>query len=456
MGTDTVTLGWPGGPNLTTIQNQFIGGLLEKSIFYIGNFGLFPRPVNLTQISNTQNSVMQSLRDMNAIPSTSWAYTAGFQAAQLPTFGSLTLGGYDTTRFRPNNDLTIPFGPDQTRDLLVAIQSITSTGGSQLAGGLLPNPIYAYIDSTVPTIWLPIEACTKFEQAFNLTWSEENQFYILTDEQHQNLLDLNPSVSFFLGPSLAGGPNVQITLPYKAFDLQLTSPIATAPTNYFPLQRAQNNTQYVLGRTFLQQAYVIADYDRNNFTVAQALMPQQNVNPDIKTIYPPGYVPSTSKSDGLSAGAIAGIVVGIVALLALLALALFFVRKSRKAKSSSRTAPSTTVGPESTAGDTSDLTSFRPPISHHTSSQPPEYGTQSPFEKAELHAEESPFRDGAGLLGYGAAKTSELAGVERHEMGETRAKRAEMDAGQTLAEMEGAGGDGKRKTKTGEVYEMPG
>ncbi|KAL9059217.1 MAG: hypothetical protein Q9162_001254 [Coniocarpon cinnabarinum] len=464
MGTDTVTLGWPGAPSPVTLENQFIGGLLEKSIWYIGNFGIFPRPVNITTLSNQHDSVMQNLRAQNSIPSMTWGYTAGFQAAQLPTFGSLTLGGYDSTRFRPNNGFTVPFGPDQTRDLLIAIQSISSSSSSaNTAGGLLPNPIYAFIDSTIPTMWLPLESCRAFERAFNLTWSDEDQYYLLTDEQHQNLLSEDPSVTFTLGANLAGGQTIDITLPYSTFDLQLSSPIATQPTNYFPLQRAQNNTQYVLGRTFLQQAYVIADYDRLNFTVAQALFPQQNVQPNIVPIYPPGVKAADPQaqvqvSSTLGGGAIAGIVVGVIALIGFLGAGLFFVRRSRK-RSSGTTAGSRTEGPSSVAGESSDLTSFRPPLSHHPSSQPPEYGTQSPFEKAELHAEESPFRDGGGLLGYnGAAKTQELEGVERHEMGEVAAKHHEMDAGQTLAEMDTEGkngGKGKRGTR-GEVYEMPG
>lgn len=55
-------------------------------------------------------------------------------------FGSLTLGGFDAARFVPNN-VSFQLAPDISRDLVVGLQSITSTdddGSTQL---LLPSPI---------------------------------------------------------------------------------------------------------------------------------------------------------------------------------------------------------------------------------------------------------------------------------------------------------------------------
>jgi hypothetical protein len=70
---------------------------------------------------------------------------------------------------------------------------------------------------------------------------------------------------------------VNITLPYDAFDLQLSYPYLPNTTYadpskyYFPLRQAANETQYVLGRAFLQEAYLITDYERNNFSIHQAV-----------------------------------------------------------------------------------------------------------------------------------------------------------------------------------------
>jgi hypothetical protein len=109
------------------------------------------------------------------------------------------------------------------------------------------------VDSSQPSFWLPVEACTLFEKAFNLTWDEKTELYLLTADQHSALVAQNPNVTFTLG-NLTAGVNVNITLPYAAFDLNVSFPIVTNSTSYFPLKRAANDTQYTLGRTFFQEA----------------------------------------------------------------------------------------------------------------------------------------------------------------------------------------------------------
>ena len=167
--------------------------------------------------------------------------------------GSLTLGGYDESRFTPN-DLTFSFAPDNSRDLVLGVQSIVSTSGDGVIKSLLPAGILAYVDSTVPQIWLPIEACQAFEEAFGLVYDEKAQLYPVNDTLHDALVAQNPSITFVLGQLQTGGKTVNITLPYDSFDLEATPPFVSKKTRYFPLKRAENDTQFTLGRTFLQEA----------------------------------------------------------------------------------------------------------------------------------------------------------------------------------------------------------
>lgn len=167
--------------------------------------------------------------------------------------GSLTLGGYDESRFTPN-DLSFSFAPDNSRDLVLGIQSIVSTRPNGTDKPLLTAGILAYVDSTVPEIWLPIEACQAFEEAFGLVYDEESKLYPVNDTLHDALIAQNASITFVLGQLQTGGKTINITLPYASFDLQATPPFVKKKTKYFPLQRAQNDTQYTLGRTFLQEA----------------------------------------------------------------------------------------------------------------------------------------------------------------------------------------------------------
>lgn len=271
FGNDTLTLGVAGntGPSLT---NQVIFGIADDRKYYLGLLGLSQVSTSLSRGEQGQPSFITSLKDQNIIPSLSFAYTAGAQYRESPAresykcslsysmigfknvLGSLTLGGYDQSRFTPNN-LSFSFAPG-TNDLIVGIQSIVSTNANGTSNSLLSSGILAYIDSTVSGLTLPIEVCQSFEKAFGLKYNETNGFYLVDDALHATLLDQNANVTFTLGSTTTGGKTINIILPYKSFDLQLSPPVPliSNKTYYFPLQRAINTTHYILGRTFLQEA----------------------------------------------------------------------------------------------------------------------------------------------------------------------------------------------------------
>ena len=184
-------------------------------------------------------------------------------------FGSLTFGGFDASRLIPSN-FTIPFYTDDSRSLTVGIQSISASNTLQGNVGLLSPGAFFLIDSSVPDLWLPAITCLGFERAFGLEFDPTTSLYIVNDTVHDNLLKSNPSVTLSVGIQTLGGPTVDISLPYAAFDLQASSPYYSNATNYFPLRRAANESQYTLGRTFLQEAYIIVDYERSNFSVNEA------------------------------------------------------------------------------------------------------------------------------------------------------------------------------------------
>jgi len=163
------------------------------------------------------------------------------------------LGGYDASRFTPNN-VDFQFASDISRDLVVGLQSITFSDSKTTDQHLLSEGILTFIDATVPHIWLPQDACTLFEDAFGITYNNTVDRYLVNDTVHKQLQSQNASVSFVLGNDVNGGATVNITLPYAAFDLQVGTPIVNSTQNYFPLRRAANDTQYTLGRTFLQEA----------------------------------------------------------------------------------------------------------------------------------------------------------------------------------------------------------
>jgi Eukaryotic aspartyl protease len=168
-------------------------------------------------------------------------------------FSNLVFGGYDASRFVPNN-ISFTFAPDISRDLVVGIQSIKSKNSSGAESTLMSDGILAFVDSTVPYIWLPENVCRNFEKAFGLSWNSKEKLYLVNDSLHESLLESNATVTFTLGNSLSGGETMDVLLPYASFDLIANYPLVVNTTRYFPLQRASSDAQYTLGRTFLQEA----------------------------------------------------------------------------------------------------------------------------------------------------------------------------------------------------------
>lgn len=341
-GYDTLQLGIP-GDGLPTMQSQVLGGIATPG-FWLGGLALSPVPVNFTDLGNSRQSLLHDLKNQSKIASSSWAYTAGGYGSPTQIYGSLTLGGYDASQFKDTgSNLTFPFGPDVSKDLLLAIQSITTNASTTplMSSG---NGFY-FLDTATPYLWLPTSVCQQFEKTFGLTYDNTSQLYLVNDTLHSQLLQTNPTVTFKLGPQLTGA-NVEITMPYWAFDLTAKVPLVKNTTRYFPLKQAQNSTQYVLGRAFWQAAYVIADYDRSNFSVHQAAYPAQGTQQQLLSILAP--VNQTSSGNGssggnssLSGGAIAGIVIGIVAVVAILGLAFFLVYRRRQRKAAENADPFT-------------------------------------------------------------------------------------------------------------------
>lgn len=120
---------------------------------------------------------------------------------------------------------------------------------------LLSEGVLIFIDSRVSEIWLPRDCCRRFEEAFGLEYNSTLNRYLINDTLHDSLRASNSSVSIVLDDGLSSpSSSVNITLPYDSFDLELGYPYVNSTQYYFPLRRADNDTQYTLGRTFLQEA----------------------------------------------------------------------------------------------------------------------------------------------------------------------------------------------------------
>ena len=344
VGFDNITLGWQGsgGPSL---NKTLVTGVATKD-FFLGHLGLTSRPVNISDFNDQYPSPLSSLFEADEIPSLTWSYTAGAPYRQNKAYGSLTLGGYDAARSDHSNNLTCKMGVDTSRDLLVAITHVSSDGMSLLHSG-----IYAFIDSTVPHIWLPPDACAAFEAVFGLEYDNTTGLYLVNDTLHETLVRSNANITISLAASLStdaesSASAIDIILPYGAFDMVAGYPLTSSTdinttSRYFPLRRASNSSQYTLGRTFLQEAYLHVDYDRSTFTISQTHFPSDPADPGkIVAVYPDasekrnpgdpnqqhGSSPSNQKLGGAK---IAGITIGVILCAASLTAAAVLHRRFR-------------------------------------------------------------------------------------------------------------------------------
>lgn len=181
----------------------------------------------------------------------------------------------------------------------------------------------------------------QFEEQFQLKYDNNSGRYLLDETTHAALLAANPSFTFNIGQPAATrsekDSTLDIVLPYAAFDLNVTNPIVNGSARYFPIRRATSERQYILGRVFLQEAFLIADYERRTFSVSQAAFPSTAMPQEIVDINPPTSESSNSKikshhHNAITPGVIAGITVGVAVSLALKSTALVYYGKRRQRK----------------------------------------------------------------------------------------------------------------------------
>jgi hypothetical protein len=253
--------------------------------------------------------------------------------------GSLVFGGYDKSRLT-DNGISISMPSNANTTLAVGINGIIyqpQPGVEDSTSSLTEEGFDASIDSTFPYLVLPDSVCDHFVKKFGLNYDEGRKLYTVDSDSHALNKRKNATLTFKVARSAAESLEyANIVLPYAAFDLEFRDPGNSTSERYFPIKKSENS-MYVLGRAFLQEAYIVVDYERANFTVAPAYFGDPKPPEELKMILSPNFVPPSTTpekpSEKLPTGAVAGIVVGIVIAFIIAGLALFcFWRKRKNAK----------------------------------------------------------------------------------------------------------------------------
>jgi hypothetical protein len=304
--------------------------------------------------------------------------------------------------------------PKEDDTVMINIETISVYSPGNISFSLpLSQPASFRIDSALPQIWLPLEACTMFQTAFGLIWDNDLELYYVNETTHTQLLQHRVSVGFTMVSQPQGLSKV-ITVSYDTFDLQLQPPRVDTTRSYFPIKRAIDSSQYLLGRAFLQETYLTVDYDQRHFTLSEVAtdpMPGGSIVPIFRTAWIPGN--ETTQSDGnkrLPGGTYAGIGIGAASAFVLVfgSAFLFWVNRWSKLQEVNMVV--------------------------------------NTFEKAELHAEDKqdPATMKAGQAELVDTQTTEVMGREPGELDtmargelETEERNQEADAVRSPIEMEG-------------------
>ncbi|KAF2744931.1 acid protease [Sporormia fimetaria CBS 119925] len=337
----------PSSSDSEVLPDQEVAGVANDQ-FFMGSFGLAIAPVDFG--GGPRSTFLETYRQNDRIPSMSYGYTAGarYRNNNQGALGSLVLGGYDASRM--TGGISVPMVGRHNHTLLVSVQAVEYTPSPSVEANsesisLEEPPFAAAIDSTLPYLWLPGHICDEFEKKFQLTYNDEDNIYTVNASDYNYNRQQNATVTFKLSTTdWDRNTYTTISLPFSAFDLELGYPIvpnSENATKYFPIRKSKNG-MFVLGRAFLQEAYIVVDYERLNFTIAPALFPDSQEKAQIIPIYdsksqpklvePPSTPPNSDGSGGLPPGAVAGVVVGIVLFFVLLALGGFLYWRRRRAR----------------------------------------------------------------------------------------------------------------------------
>ncbi|KAI0484711.1 acid protease [Xylariaceae sp. FL0804] len=375
-GMDTVAAYSTADRGRVSLEKQIIAAINDTD-YYNGFFGLGVTAGSFGGV--VVSSPISSLVEQGGIiPSHSYGYTAGAYYVGTGMPMSLTLGGYDANRLEPHNNwfslnASAPQPEALVRSIIASVSDVdkapTAWSSSSIPLSYFNESVTALIDSSTPYLWLPPVICDRFAAAFNLTWNETFGLYLYTDneglEAYRSAPDL--SLTFTLtsqdntndfGQPLDVAGVVNITISGDAFIQALSYPFMNlieyeAPAvPYFPLKRAENGSQVILGRSFLQETYLITNYERSTFSVHQAKFPENPLtNTSLVTmaytensIYP-GPPSGHNQKKGLTETQIIGIVLAICVpiIVALVAFSLKRRKRTRLPQESAMTAGTATT-----------------------------------------------------------------------------------------------------------------
>ncbi|OQD70235.1 hypothetical protein PENDEC_c025G00722 [Penicillium decumbens] len=251
------------------------------------SFSSYTYPINGTFITS-------SLYEQGIIPSYSYGMHIGSPSLGIP--GSLRLGGYDSNRALGQvSSQPVDSGafPIEMIDISIGVATGGSPWNSSNMTGLLAhdNPtlksgLKMMVDPTNPYIYLPQSSCDAIAAKLPVTYNSDLGLYFwdTTSSQYTKIVTSPSYLAFTFSKNGVNTEEITIKVPFALLNLTLEAPLVTTPTQYFPCMGTDSNP--VLGRAFLQAAFVGVNWSKGDWFLAQAPGPDSSFIENIIIINP--------------------------------------------------------------------------------------------------------------------------------------------------------------------------
>jgi hypothetical protein len=223
--------------------------------------------------------------------------------------GSLWWGGYDQNRIvgdvlsmtgGPRDGITLQdvgievVGKNTPFDFRSKTGLLAGGGSSSTRSG-----VKVYVDGCSPYLTLPKSTCDSIAANLPVNFNKELGLYLWdTESPKYNEIVSSTSTLTFSFISKSNTSPFKIRVPFMHLNLTLSEPLVQDPIPYFPCHVNSMN-QHVLGRAFLQDAFIGANWhpDVDTWWLAQAPGPNIPLTPSVVTIGEKNGTISKSQND---------------------------------------------------------------------------------------------------------------------------------------------------------------
>jgi len=134
-----------------------------------------------------------------------------------------------------------------------------------------PGSAVIMVNPAAPYMYLPPGTCEAAAAHLPVTFSPELNLFLwdTSSAVYRRIINSPSYLAFVFADSTA--TNITIKVPLHLLNLTLEAPLVATPTQYFPCQPLDSAYGFwMLGRAFLQAAFLGVDYERNLTYLAQA------------------------------------------------------------------------------------------------------------------------------------------------------------------------------------------